>query len=299
MSRYHICVLLLWISPVAAFLCFPPPRNPASIIALLAGKGFGAEKETVPAKEYPPLSQQEVEQWMGHIPVYAVTNAKGSGHAIELPNQKTVFYFFLSAVMAEAFLKQLPNQDEDLTVSGLFLGKIWYEFNLLQEEESTDTEYRLVPDPRDLMTAQTLLEIAKGNEATQQLKVKPYNAIPLFGVNSMPLENKSQKVQDFLNNMVSSHYLFFSSRNMLDVLDGMKQEDTTASSTPEEDDWIFLHQVLAEMTLTSASKDYRTMVLVPPAPILEGTVSDKVLAEQLDNPKSFVSQKFLLPLLKE
>ena len=268
---------------------------------MFTGKGFGAEKETVPAKEYPPLSKEEVEQWMGHIPVYAVTNDKGSGHAIQLPNnnKKTVFYFFLSSVMAEAFLKQLPNPEEDLTVSGLFLGKIWYEFELLQEStDDTTTEYRLVPDPRDLMTAQTLLEIAKGNQATQQLKVKPYNAIPLFGVNSMPLQNKPQKVKDFLNQMVSSHYLFFSSRNMLDVLDGMKQDGDTEES-PEEDDLIFLHQVMAEMTLTSSSKDYRNMVLVPPAPILEGTVNDKVLAEQLDNPDSFVSQKFLLPLLKE
>jgi hypothetical protein len=322
MLRYFgYTIALLIVSPLSSgFLVSPQASNTKNhatsslIIVNKAGKGFGDKKNAPPMKKYYPLSKQEVEQWMGHIPVYAVTDPKGNGRAIQLQdasseNNKAVFYFFLSPIMAEAFLKQLlptNGREEELTVSGLFLGKIWYEFDLLQEHDDQadeHVEYRLVPDPRDLMTAQTLLEIAKGDtqasSITQhKIAVKPYNAIPLFGV-KMPLNNKrGQKVNDFLNQMVSSHYLFFSSRNMVDVMDGMEKEE--GDQQENEDDLIFLHQVMAEMTSsTTTTTDYRNAVLVSPTPILDGIVSDAVLTEQLENAESFVCQTFLLPLLKE
>jgi hypothetical protein len=70
---------------------------------------------------------------MGHIPVYAVTDPDGTGQAIRL-RERTAFYFFMSPIMAEAYRNELQNSTgaTDLTVSGLFLGKIW--FNILHAE---------------------------------------------------------------------------------------------------------------------------------------------------------------------
>jgi hypothetical protein len=124
------------------------------------------------------MSQSEIEEWLEHIPVFAVTDSNGAGVVLRPENDTSVFYFFLNPMQANATLTQLKtaNQDMDLKVSAFSLGKIW--FNLLQsadgketilkspkgddasstESSSTkDVEYRLVPDTRDLLGARMLL----------------------------------------------------------------------------------------------------------------------------------------------
>ena len=102
--------ILFLLAPTARTFSVPPVSllKRSSVSSLfLTGKGFGS-KDEAPPKEYPALSQEEVEQWMGHIPVYAVTDEKGNGQAIEVgSNKRTAFYFFLSPIMAEAFRKQI------------------------------------------------------------------------------------------------------------------------------------------------------------------------------------------------
>jgi hypothetical protein len=77
------------------------------------------------------MTQQDIAEWMGHIPVYTVTDAEGNGQLLtnDAAN-KPVFYFFLSPIMAEVHLEQLVAADSaasELMVSGLFLGKIWFD----------------------------------------------------------------------------------------------------------------------------------------------------------------------------
>jgi len=128
------------------------------------------------AKKYPPLSQEEVEEWLEQIPVFAVTDANGAGVVLKPDNDTSVFYFFFSPQMANATLNQLTSSgaaDMDLRVSAFSLGKIW--FKILnsdgdsnevmlkspgEEGEGVATknvEYRLVPDTRDLLGARMLL----------------------------------------------------------------------------------------------------------------------------------------------
>lgn len=119
----------------------------------------------------------EVEEWMEHIPVFAVTDSKGAGVVLRPDNETSVFYFFLSPAQANATLQQLQssNTDMDLKISAFSLGKIW--FNLLNSdvekevmlkspgsddnntviEKTKGVEYRLVPDTRDLLGARMLL----------------------------------------------------------------------------------------------------------------------------------------------
>jgi Tic22-like family len=127
------------------------------------------------------MSRQEIEDWMEHVPVFAVTDANGAGVVLKPENDSSVFYFFLNPMQANATLHQLlgSNTDMELKVSAFSLGKIW--FNLLNSEtnatvqlapppgsgaetadvpavvETSGVEYRLVPDTRDLLGARMLL----------------------------------------------------------------------------------------------------------------------------------------------
>ena len=125
---------------------------------------------------YPAMTQEEIEEWLGHIPVFAVTDKKGSGVVLRPDNETSVFYFFMSPMMANATLTQLQeaNQDLELQLSAFSLGKIWFKILKANKDaevqikapnavEGADAEvvkgveYRLVPDTRDLLGARMLL----------------------------------------------------------------------------------------------------------------------------------------------
>jgi hypothetical protein len=79
-------------------------------------------------KVYPAMTQEEVEDWLEHIPVFAVTDSAGSGVVLKPDDDTSVFYFFLNPLAANATLTQLKvvNEDMDLKVSAFSLGKIWF-----------------------------------------------------------------------------------------------------------------------------------------------------------------------------
>merc|ERR1711862_224667 len=93
-------------------------------------------------KLYPPLTTEEIEEWLSHIPVYAVTDSNGAGVVLKPDNETSVFYFFISPQMANATLQQLNGVNEglNLRVSAFSLGKIW--FRILTADK-TDIEVQL------------------------------------------------------------------------------------------------------------------------------------------------------------
>lgn len=74
------------------------------------------------------MSEEEIEEWLSHIPVFAVTDSKGQGVVLRPDNDTSVFYFFMSPQMANATLQTLKgaNEDMDLQISAMSLGKIWF-----------------------------------------------------------------------------------------------------------------------------------------------------------------------------
>ena len=88
------------------------------------------------------MSKQEVEEWLEHIPVFAVTDASGSGVVLKPDDNSSVFYFFMSPMMANATLNQLKSQNSemDLRVSAFSLGKIW--FNILNADKDKEVMVR-------------------------------------------------------------------------------------------------------------------------------------------------------------
>lgn len=77
---------------------------------------------------YPAMTPEEVEDWLEHVPVFAVTDSNGAGVVLKPDDDSSVFYFFLNPLAANATLTQLKsaNEDMDLKVSAFSLGKIWF-----------------------------------------------------------------------------------------------------------------------------------------------------------------------------
>jgi hypothetical protein len=77
---------------------------------------------------YPAMTQEEIEDWMEHIPVFAVTDANGAGVILKPDESTSVFYFFFNPLAANATLTQLQkvNEGMELKVSAFSLGKIWF-----------------------------------------------------------------------------------------------------------------------------------------------------------------------------
>jgi hypothetical protein len=176
--RSLILLVLMFASsmPLNAFapatLVLLDRRGGAQDSLWMAGKGFGASntkkpkestaskskaKEPVardetsssssssPPTEYPLMSREEISKWMSHIPVYAVTDPDGNTKAIQL-GDRAVVYFFMSSIVADAYKEKLEQTSKEsstaLTVSGLFLGNIWFDFLQLDLESSVSSKIR-------------------------------------------------------------------------------------------------------------------------------------------------------------
>lgn len=86
------------------------------------------------------MTQEEVEEWLAHIPVFAVTDSNGAGVVLKPEGEQSVFYFFMSPMMANATLNTLKanNEDMDLKISAFSLGKIW--FKMLNGDKDTEVQ---------------------------------------------------------------------------------------------------------------------------------------------------------------
>jgi hypothetical protein len=107
------------------------------------GKDASSSTTTVADKKvYPAMTTEEVEEWLEHVPVFAVTDSNGAGVVLKPDDDSSVFYFFLNPLAANATLSQLKsvNEDMDLKVSAFSLGKIW--FRLLNGDSNQEVVVR-------------------------------------------------------------------------------------------------------------------------------------------------------------
>jgi len=144
------------------------------------------------------------------------------------------------------------------------------------------------------MSARTLVNMT--DDDNMPSFARPFNDVPIFSVDSMPLStSKNPDAVKMLNKMVSSSYAFFSAQAMWDILDQIVGKEGPTS----EDHLWSLVKVILDMQKQS-TVDYRSMVWVPAAPVMEnGTMPDMELAKQLRKPESFVYQTFFRPLFEQ
>ncbi|GAX18046.1 hypothetical protein FisN_25Hh020 [Fistulifera solaris] len=245
---------------------------------------------------YPPMSQQEIEEWMEHIPVFAVTDQTGAGVVLKPENDSSVFYFFLNPLQANATLGQLQasNAEMDLKVSAFSLGKIY--FDLLQKQgksedavdaSSNTVQYRLVPDSRDLLGARMLLtmspedgeklkesgsmtpemaQAAVQKAMTESPKFKEsYNEIPVFTIAQMRMQKTDEK-DATTGEPLTLLPMYFSLQNMVSTWQQfMSQAPAEVQGTEPAINLMSLHD-LVELMQKESEIDFRHVVLVPMAP---------------------------------
>lgn len=257
-----------------------------------------AEKKT-----YPAMTQEEVEEWLGHIPVFAVTDSKGAGVVLKPDNDTSVFYFFMSPMMANATLQTLKssNDEMDLRISAFSMGKIWFkilnadkdsEVKLMapgsegEGEVTKGVEYRLVPDTRDLMGARMLLtmdpedgEKLKNNGSltpedaqaaikkamTESPKFKEtYNEIPVFMIAQMRMQK--QKEDGTPDSDTQLLPMYFSLQNMVGTWQQFTAQTPDATGVEPAINLMDLHELVKKMQEESEI-DFRNVLLIPPVPM--------------------------------
>jgi len=262
--------------------------------------------ETADRTTYPAMTQEEVEEWLGHIPVFAVTDSNGAGVVLKPDNETSVFYFFMSPMMANATLQTLKgsNEDMDLKIAAFSLGKIW--FNVLSADKDQEVklklpgsdgegevtkgvEYRLVPDTRDLMGARMLLTMdpADGEKLkaggsltaedaqaaikkamTESPKFKDtFNEIPVFMIAQMRMQKQPAEGDDAEGGeTVQLLPMYFSLQNMVGTWQQFMSQDPNASGVEPAINLMDLHELVAKMQEESEI-DFRNVLLIPPVPM--------------------------------
>ena len=250
------------------------------------------------------MTQQEIEEWMEHIPVFAVTDSQGAGVVLRPENDTSVFYFFLNPLQANATLQQIQgsNTDMDLKVSAFSLGKIW--FQLLNSDSDADVvlktpgsdgegdkvkgvEYRLVPDTRDLLGARMLLtmspedgekmkesggmtpELAQAaiqKAMTEAPKFKEtFNEIPVFTIAQMRMQKTDEGEG---GEPVTLLPMYFSMQNMVGTWqEFMKSAPADVQGVEPAINLMSLHDLVGMMQKESEI-DWRHVVLVPAVPAM-------------------------------
>lgn len=252
---------------------------------------------------YPAMSEEEVEEWLAHIPVFAVTDSNGAGVVLKPDNETSVFYFFMSPMMANATLETLKgqNEDMDLRISAFSLGKIWYK--ILNADTDTEVqlkapgtegegevtkgvEYRLVPDTRDLMGARMLLtmdpedgeKLKEGGSLTAedaQAAIKKamtespkfketFNEIPVFMIAQMRMQKEDKDGE-------KSQLLpmYFSLQNMVATWQQFTAQDPNAKGVEPAINLMDLHELVGKMQEESEI-DFRNVLLIPSVPMGQG-----------------------------
>ena len=152
MNRFLSTIVLLLSALSAASATQSFSRGVSAPLFGIRGGGLFGGKDDAPAaaddaggkKMYPAMTQDEVEDWLEHIPVFAVTDSSGSGVVLKPDDDTSVFYFFLNPLSANATLTQLKasNQEMDLKVSAFSLGRIW--FKLLNSDPNQEVLVRTI-----------------------------------------------------------------------------------------------------------------------------------------------------------
>ena len=272
-----------------------------------------------PGTKYPAMTQEEVEEWLGHIPVFAVTDSNGAGVVLKPDGEQSVFYFFMSPMMANATLTTLKdnNEDMDLKISAFSLGKIW--FKILNADKDTEVklmapgsdgegevakgvEYRLVPDTRDIMGARMLLtmdpedgeklkaggslspedaQAAIKKAMTESPKFKEtFNEIPVFMIAQMRMMKQAAEGDDADPTQLLPMY--FSLQNMVGTWQQFTAQDPNATGVEPAINLMDLHELVSKMQ-EECEIDFRNVLLIPPVPMGQaGPESTSVSVEEVD-----------------
>ncbi len=271
-------------SMISGFALGFSPILPTSIISSVSSKtSFAATQLSATTKNYPPMSRDEVQAMLDTIPVYTVTEPNQEGLILlkEKGNSNDIAYFFFSPEAANTVFSPLRKKQQeqegsgaDWSVSAYPLGLVWFELINDPEQKSQGVEYRLLPDPENLIGAQNLLREqqkqskAPGNEKINNLFKSPFNEIPIF-VDQFLRVTTSESNGDTREKVpmyISLKDLMNTCNQAIKASSGEYQAAMSA---------IDLRDLIDDMTKEGGNaNDYRRAILVPPTPENETDESD-------------------------
>lgn len=229
-------------------------------------------------KNYPPMSRDEVQAMMDTVPVYAVTEPNQEGLVLvkEKNNPNDIAYFFFSPEAANTVFSPLKKKQQNAggewSVSAYPLGLVWFELINDPEQQGQGVEYRLLPDPEDLIGAQNLLreqqkQSGLSNPKINELFRSPFNDIPIFVDQFLrvtaqaPTEGEGEGDQKNLERVP----LYIGLKDLMDTCN--KAIQASSGEYKAAMSAIDLRDLIDEMTRKEGNaNDYRKAVLVPPTP---------------------------------
>jgi len=272
----------------------------------------GKLEETFDLKLYPAMTQEEIEDFLEHIPVFMVTDKNGSA-VVFRQNESSICYFFMSPIMANATLAQLQDSTEnmELQVSAFSLGRIWFRIlkenrtqevqikvpgssDILENETIKGVEYRLIPDTRDLLGARMLLtmdatEAVKDGGAltpeVAQAAIKKamtsspkfngtYNEIPVFVIQQMRVVKQGANADQKLDKEPETMLpMYFSLQNMVSTWKKFTSQSPETTGLEPAINLLDLFEMVEKMQQDS-TVDWRNVILMPPNLVAE-TYTDK------------------------
>mmetsp|Transcript_26661 Transcript_26661/g.30779 ORF Transcript_26661/g.30779 Transcript_26661/m.30779 type:complete len:353 (+) Transcript_26661:106-1164(+) len=281
----------------------------------LFGGTKNVENETAAERpKYPAMSSEEIEDWLAHIPVFAVTDKEGQGVVLK-SNATSVFYFFMNVEMANATMNGLKqeNPEMDLQISAFSLGKIWFRIResakpndatLEKLDEGSapsqsDIDYRLVPSNRDILGARMLLtmdekdseELKAGGTPTYEMTKKiiekaynestkfkdPYNEIPVFLIQQMRMQKKPEENEV---EPVTILPMYFNLQDMVGIWQKFTAQSPDTANMEPAIQLMDLFEIL-DKAQEETEVDWRNVLLVPSAAnqISQGTPGAESIAQ--------------------
>jgi len=203
------------------------------------------------------LPESEVIKRLQSVPVFTVTNEKGSPILISDPKQKTgpqVATFFVSQKEAQGLLNQIKTRNATLgktaKVVPTSLGKA---FELArQNRDKKDIAFQFVPNQQQVSSAEALLR-------QRDPKFKQFNDVPLF----YAVDTKSKGLLSIASKQDNSKIipLYFSQQDLQGVVDQLKKQKPQLGATTQIQ-VTSLSRVIASM-LQENGPEINQLTLVP------------------------------------
>jgi hypothetical protein len=279
-SVWFFLVLASGMAAVASGFTSLPLMSPSPSSTL--GRSAAIETSLSAAtKNYPPMSRDEVQAMMDTVPVYAVTEPNQEGLVLvkEKNNPNDIAYFFFSPEAANTVFSPLKKKQQtgqesggEWSVSAYPLGLVWFELINDPEQQGQGVEYRLLPDPEDLIGAQNLLREQQKQSGVPNPKINelfrsPFNDIPIF-VDQF-LRVTAQAATEGEGNGDRKNLervpLYIGLKDLMDTCN--KAIKASSGEYKAAMSAIDLRDLIDEMTREGGNlNDYRKAVLVPPTP---------------------------------
>ncbi|MEG4007662.1 hypothetical protein QUA41_17385 [Microcoleus sp. Pol11C1] len=207
------------------------------------------------------LSNAQIDEKLGQVPVFAITDATGAPVIASVPKQgqgqsgnDSVAGIFISQQDAQAFVEQLKTTNPQLAalvrVMPVSLGEI-YQLSQANKGKPDEVKFAYVPAPQQLESAKTVLR-----QNGQQ--VNEYSGVPLF-LARVGTDNRYLTIQRGQQEVVP---LFFNREELQGIVDTFKQQQPNLTATIKIE-VVNLESVL-EALPTENDPFFEQIILVPP-----------------------------------